>query len=276
MNDLTEDDRIAAMAYVDGELPPADLAAFEARLALEPALAGAVARERVLRASLAAAYAPALDEPVPAALLDLLAMPAPAPTNQAAAANEPITVGANDLHRAKLPHARRWQWPEWGAMAASLVLGVLLGARALAPHPAASGGDTLALGVASDGAVTAQGALRDALEQHVAGIVLDPNSPVVVGLTFRNHAKQYCRTFTLDNASSGIACKQSEGWVVAALEHSMSVPATAASGANGSSAYRMAASPFSPTLLQSIDAMRDGDTLDAPAEKAAQAKGWKP
>jgi anti-sigma factor RsiW len=270
MNELTQDDRIAAMAYVDGELAPPELAAFEARLALEPALAAAVARERVLRASLAAAYAPALAEPVPAALLDLLAMPAPA--SQAAAANEPITVGANDLHRARLPHARRWQWPEWGAMAASLVLGVVFGARVLAPHPA-TGGDTLALGVASDGAVTAQGALRDALEQHVAGIVLDPNSPVVVGLTFRNHDKQYCRTFTLDNASSGIACKRSEGWVVAALEHSMSAPANAASGAG---AYRMAASPFSPALLQAIDAMRDGDTLDAPAEKAAQAKGWKP
>lgn len=268
MTALTDTDRIAAMAYVDGELAPADLAAFEARLAHEPALAAAVARERALRERLASAYAPALDEPVPAALLDLLAMSEP--VIPPAAANDAVAIGANDRHRAALPHARRWQWPEWGAMAACLVLGVLLGARVLAPR-ATSGGDTLALGVASDGAVTAQGALRDALEQHVAGIVLDPNSPVLVGLTFRNHARQYCRTFTLDNTSSGIACKQPDGWVVANLEHAAGAPAGAASGA-----YRTAASPFSPALLQAIDAMREGDTLDAAAEKAAQARGWTP
>ena len=268
MTDLTEQDRITAMAYVDGELAPADLAAFEARLAHEPGLAAAVARERALRASLASAYAPELDEPVPAALLDLLAMPEPA--IKPVAANDAVAIGANDAYRGRLPHALRWRWAEWGAMAACLVLGVMLGARVLAPR-ATSGGDTLALGVANNGAVVAQGALRDALEQHVAGIVLDPNSPVVVGLTFRNHAKEYCRTFTLDNASSGIACKQADGWVVANLEHA---PANAASGSAG--AYRMAASPFSPALLQSIDAMRDGDTLDAAAEAAAKAKGWKP
>ena len=267
-----DDDRIAAMAYVDGELPPDERAAFEGRLAQEPALAAAVAGERALRARLESAYAPELDEPVPAGLLDLLAMPEAAPATKPLAANDAVAIGSNDAHRASLPHARRWHWPEWGAMAACLVLGVLFGTRVLAPRPAGSG-DTLALNVANDGAVVAQGALRDALEQHVAGTVLDPNSSVAVGLTFRNHARQYCRTFTLENASSGIACKQSDGWVVATLEHATSAPASPASAAG---AYRMAASPFSPALLQAIDAMRDGDTLDAAAEDAAKAKGWKP
>ena len=261
-----DDDRIAAMAYVDGELPPDERATLEARLAHEPALAAAVARERALRERLESAYAPALDEPVPASLLDLLANPEPV------AANDAVAIGSNDAHRASLPHGRRWAWPQFGAMAACLVLGVLFGTRVLAPHPA-GGGDMLALSVASDGALVAQGALRDALEQHVAGTVLDPNASVAVGLTFRNHAKQYCRTFTLDNASSGIACKQSDGWVVATLEQSTGAPARAASAAGG---YRMAASPFSPALLQAVDAMRDGDTLDAAAENAAKAKGWKP
>ena len=267
MSALTEDDRIAAMAYVDGELPPADHAAFELRLAHEPALASAVARERALRSSLQSAYAPVLDEPVPAGLLDLLVMPEPAaaPT----AANDVLPAGTNDAHRATLPHARRWRWPEWGAMAASLVLGLVFGGRLLAPHAAASG-DTLALNVANDGAITAQGHLRDALEQRVAGTDLDPNSNVAVGLTFRNHAQQYCRTFTLDNASSGIACRQADGWVVADLERATSVPASAVG------AYRTAGSAFSPSLLQAIDAMRDGDTLDAAGETAAKAKGWKP
>jgi hypothetical protein len=276
---LSEHDRIAVMAYVDGEMPAQDAALFEPRLALEPALADAVARERALRASLQSAYAPVLDEPMPASLLDLLAIPdaaakaatihpvaAPAP---AAAANDALPAGANDAARAALPHARRWAWPQFGAMAASLVLGLLLGARWLAPHPAAAG-DTPALAVAPDGAITAQGALRGALEQDVAGTVLDPNAKVGVGLSFRDHAKQYCRTFTLDSESSGIACRQAEGWVVAHLEHGRNARAGEQGG------YRTASSALSPTLLQAIDAMRDGDTLDAAGEAAAKARGWQP
>ena len=274
MNALTDTDRLAAMAYVDGELPPAEHAAFDARLAHEPVLASAVARERALRARLQSAYAPVLDEPVPAGLLDLLAPPGESTAPPPTAANDPIPTGSNDTQRAALPHARRWHWREWGTMAASLVLGVVFGARVLAPHPAAGGADTVALNVGDDGAITAQGALRDALEQHVAGTVLDPNAPVAVGLTFRNHARQYCRTFTLDNASSGIACKQSGGWVVVNLEHSPATAAAASSRAAGG--YRTAATPFSATLLQAVDAMREGDTLDAAAETAAKAKGWKP
>ena len=278
MTMLDEQTRLAVMAYVDGELPPDEAAAFDARLALEPALAGAVTRERALRARLQSAYAPVLDEPMPAGLLDLLAIPdaaagtpplhavaPPAPT-----ANEALPRGANDAPRAALPHARRWAWPQFAAMAACLVLGVVFGARVLAPHPATGDGDTLALDVAPDGAITAQGALRDALEQDIAGTVLDPNAKVGVGLTFRDHAKAYCRTFTLDSASSGIACKQSGAWVVAHLEHARNARQGEAGG------YRTAASPLSPTLLQAIDAMREGDTLDAPAEAAAKARGWKP
>ena len=100
--------------------------------------------------------------------------------------------------------------------------------------------------------------------------MLDPNAKVGVGLSFRNHAGQYCRTFALDSASSGIACKQSEGWVVAQLEHGKNARAGEAGG------YRTAASPLSPARLAAIDAMRDGDTLDAAAEETAKAKGWKP
>jgi hypothetical protein len=100
--------------------------------------------------------------------------------------------------------------------------------------------------------------------------VLDPNAKVGVGLTFRDRAKDYCRTFTLASSSAGIACKQGDGWVVAHLEHARNAREGEAGG------YRTAASPLSPTLLQAIDAMREGDTLDAPAQAAAKAAGWKP
>jgi len=273
MNALTEDDRIAVMIYVDAEMPAGERTAFDARLVHEPALAAAVARERALRATLQSAYGPVMDEPMPAGLLDLLAIPDGEPAPAAHAANDPVAIGRSDARRAHLPRAQHWHrhWQPWGAMAACLVLGVVFGTRMYAPQsPAIGGADTVALNVRNDGAITAQGGLRVALEQRVAGTVLDPNSPITVGLTFRNHAQQYCRTFTLDSASSGIACRQSDGWVVAHLEHAAGTPASAIG------VYRTAASPYSPTLLQAIDALRDGDTLDATAETAAKAKGWKP
>ncbi len=257
---LDDDDRLAVMRHVDGELSPAEQAAFEARVVHEPALARAVARARRLREGLQSAYAPVLDEPMPGGLADLLAPPA-------AAANDPVAAGAGDVHRAALPHARRWRWPEWGAIAASLALGVLLGARGLAPPSSGAGPDTLALAVGHGGTITARGGLRDALEQRLAGTAA---GGVAVGLSFRNQARQYCRTFSLDDASSGIACKQADDWVLAQLEHVPGAPASAAG------AYRAAASPLSPTLLQAVDALRDGDTLDAAAEAAARARGWRP
>ena len=270
MNALTEDDRLLAMAWVDGELPPAERAAFDARLAHEPALAAAVARERALRATLQSAYAPVLDEPMPAGLLDLLAISDPAAT----AANDAVVPGANDAHRARLPHARRWQWPEWAAMAACLVLGVLFGTRVLAPGAATSGSASLALATGDNGTITARGRLREALEQRTGGGGDKTASDVAVGLSFRNHAQQYCRTFTLAGASAGIACKQDDGWVVANLSHDAAATSASATLATGS--YRMAASPYSPALLQAVDALREGDTLDAAGEAAAKAKGWKP
>jgi hypothetical protein len=273
MNALTDNDRSAVMAYADGELPAVERTAFEARLAHEPALAAAVERERALRTRLQSAYAPVLDEPVPAPLLDLLAVPDAAPAPVPRAANDPVAIGANDAHRAQWPHAQRWRWSPWAAMAACLALGVLFGTRLATPGGGSAGGAALALATGADGTLTAQGPLRVALEQQVGGGGKGP-SDVAVGLSFRNRAQQYCRTFTLAGASSGIACKQDDGWVVARLAHDADAPAASTAQAAGS--YRMAASPFSPALLQAVDALREGETLDAAGEAAARAKGWKP
>ncbi|MEP6504872.1 MAG: hypothetical protein ABJD97_16140 [Betaproteobacteria bacterium] len=273
---MTDDDRLAVMTYVDGEMPADERTGFDARLAQEPALASAVAREQALRARLDAAYAPVLGETLPAGLLDLLAIPDPAshpavPT--LAAANDATSVGDNDAHRARLPHARRWTWPQWGAMAASLALGVLLGGRVLAPNAASSGGSAVALATSDSGTISARGALREALEQRIGGGGDKTADAVAVGLSFRNEAKQYCRTFTLAGATAGIACKQDDGWVVAHLEHKSLDPAARPTLASGS--YRMAGSPFSAALMQAVDDMREGETMDANSEAAARAKGWK-
>jgi hypothetical protein len=102
-------------------------------------------------------------------------------------------------------------------------------------------------------------------------VLPDANARAAIGLSFRNHAGEYCRTFELlHDASTGIACRQPEGWVVATLEHAVSALPPAPAGG-----YRTAASPFSPALLAAVDALREGDTLDAEAESAARHNGWK-
>lgn len=67
---LPESDVLLVNAYVDGELSAADAAAFERRLAAEPALAAAAARLRALRTALRAANQ---TEPASAALRNRVA-----------------------------------------------------------------------------------------------------------------------------------------------------------------------------------------------------------
>ena len=205
-------------------------------------------------------------------------------------------------------------------MAASVVLGAVLGARALAPSTpdasvSASAGATAgtgtgigagtatapraaadmraALAVDANGGLTAQGRLRDALEQRVAGAQADQDG-VAIGLSFRDRSQQYCRTFSLADAlpesgaipsSDGIACKEAGQWRIANLERAPAavVPPAATSASSSAQAlgaealgYRAAASAFSPTLLQAVDALRAGNTLDGAAETAAKAGGWRP
>src|ERR1700757_2691877 len=105
-------------AYVDGELDAATRAALEAALATDPQLAPRIARQRALRGQVRAASAPVLAEPVPERLL-------------ASVRGAPARAGNVVAFQAR-PRPR-WSWPQWGAMAASLIVGVLLGPLLLRP-----------------------------------------------------------------------------------------------------------------------------------------------
>lgn len=295
MTAMNDTDRITLMAYVDGELAAGEHAQFEARLATDSELTRAVTRERALRVSLRASYGAILDEPIPDRLADLLRMHVDGEAPPTKAANDAWRPDSQSPQRTtptasgrRGSMSRGWQWPEWGAMAACVLAGVLLGARAFAPArpiegSAASG--QVALAEDAHGVLTAQGSLRAALEQRTGAD--DRAGPaasgagaanVRIGLTFRNHAQEYCRTFAL-GASSGIACKQDGRWAVADLERSFATPVSPAAAGSSTlppnDGYRTAASPLSATLLQAVDALRDGDTLDAAGEAAARAAGWQ-
>jgi hypothetical protein len=144
--------------------------------------------------------------------------------------------------------------PAWAAMAACLAIGLVAGLSIPTLGPAPTIGSDL----------RAHGQLATALDKQLASAPAQ-GAAVRVGLTFRS-ADGYCRTFS-QTAVAGLACREKGGWKVR-----MAV-AQAAHPAND---YRTAASEAPPQVLEAAQDLMVGEPLDAKAEAAARAKGWKP
>jgi hypothetical protein len=218
-----KDRDLTIAAYVDGELDAAARARFEADMARDPSLADEVAAQRRLRHRLAAAYDPVLAEPVPLNL-----------SMAAAAAND------RPAHRFGLPH--------WGAVAASLVAGVLVGRMALPPPEA----DPMA----------ARGQLARALDRQLAADA----GPIRVGLSFQATDGRYCRTFqSAPDRRAGLACRDDAGWRVR----------TVTAWTPGTADYRTAGADTPPEVLAAVDALIAGEPMDAAGERAARDQRWR-
>jgi hypothetical protein len=247
------------MAYADGELDAATRLAVEAEMAVDPQIAQEIARHRELQAKLHSAFGGVLTEEVPDHLLSTART---APAGNPAGRNAKIADLASaraTRQDAQIALRRRWSWPEWGAMAASLLIGVIV---ARAPWSTGSA-DAI---VAENGRVIAAGALASALTRQPGGT---QDSPVQIGVSFRAKSGEYCRTFAVreGNALAGFACREAEDWRVRALAQSESGGST--------TEYRMAGTAIPPIIVQAVEDTMEGDALDAAAEAAALAKGWK-
>ena len=235
------------MAYVDRELDAAASAAIDAAIARDAELAARVERQRRLRVAVHAAFEPILQEPMPKRLLD------------AASGTAPVSSAS----RAQ----RRWAWFEWSAMAASVVLGVLIGGVFIGDSrraPAVDPGSDL---VAERGHVVARGGLALALSEQLAS-TQKPDAPVRMGLTFLSKNGEYCRTFALEKgAAAGLACSSAGEWRIQVIAQ--------ADRAGTSCDYRTAAAQLPPAVLREVDVRIQGGSLDAEAERAAQQRGWK-
>jgi hypothetical protein len=223
------------MAFADGELSAEERAEIERALSEDASLREKLAAHQSLRAQLSGAYDSVLDEPVPPQLM--------AAAQGAAREAEVVDLGAR--RRAK------WSAREWGAMAASLAGGLIIGfgvMNAQAPL----------IAVTADG-MSARGALEQALDTQLAS---DQAGAVRIGLSFRAVDGEYCRTFELtERGTSGVACRDADGWDVAM---------TAAAGAQGE--VRMAGA--SEAVLNVVGTMIDGEPLDAEGEAQARDAGW--
>src|SRR5687768_1603321 len=155
------------MAYADGELEESQRAEIAAALEQDPELARRVQQHRALRAEVSGAFAAVLQQPMPERLTEAARNLRDAPA--AAKSGNVVQFPA----RATRPPAPPWRAREWLAMAASLLLGVMLSWRFLAP---AQSQDL----VASNGSLVAGGRLETALNQQLASEPQD-DSAVLIG-----------------------------------------------------------------------------------------------
>ena len=242
------------MAFADGELDTAQRADIERELAVDAALRERVAALAMQRDRVAAAFAPVLDEPVPDRLAGLLR-----PSSATPPAGAPV-VNLAERRAAREPNARLPSWAQWGGLAASVLMGVLLGMQ-FKPHGADAAIEL------RDGQWVAGGAIEQALTSQLASQPL-AGAPVAVQLSFVDKGGSYCRTFSTAEMA-GLACKQGERWAVQSL-------ATAATPAPApASAVRQAASALPPAVLSAVDQRIVGDALDASRERQARDSGWR-
>ncbi|MET0279820.1 MAG: hypothetical protein ABW278_01675 [Steroidobacteraceae bacterium] len=232
-------------AFLDGELDPAARSRVMAAIDADPALAQRVTQRRALRQMLRAQFDPVLEEPIPSRLLTLAAQPDAAAVDlaQARAQREP-------------PVPRRPAWQSFGAQAAALALGVLLGALLFT-----RGGAQLY--IEHEGQLAARGALRSALSGRLGEDA--PADGVSIGLSVRTTEGEICRSFQLDAGQAGLACRRNGEWRIDML--------TRAARAGGE--YRQAASALPDSLRLAIEARASGEPLSAEEEAIARAADWR-
>jgi hypothetical protein len=247
MSDRDLPSRDVISAFLDGELPAAEVSRLEALRASNKDFAAYIAQQEALRADLQSAYSAILNEPVPERLL-------------AAAQGTPL--GWRARWRGQLAQwSDRFTWqvaaPAAAAVAIGLIVGVALG-RVVLNVP--SGNDQ----------ILASATLATVLNDHLASNQ-PATAPIRIGLSFRSKSGQDCRTFTMSGASTvsdGIACHVGNGWVVANLTTTPERP-------NEVATYQMAAAPMPDAIRRAVASMIAGEPFDADAERSARARGWQ-
>ncbi len=235
------------MAFADGELSPLDAKRVERAIAENPALARQVDDHRRLRAMLTDGFAGVMDEPVPNKLTAMV---------QATPVINLASVRAERAQRA-VPPVPVWQrWRGGVAIAASLVVGVMVGQQLNSQH--VEGGPVQSQG----GVLVASAGLADALDTQLASAQTGKATRILA--TFRTPQGDICRSFSGETIS-GIACREENAWQLR----------TTRGGAVRSGAEYQQAGSADAALLAEAQAMMAGDPFDAAAEEKAKASGWR-
>lgn len=266
------------MAYADGELDATEHATeraqIEAAMKADPAVARRVEQHRAMRARLGGAFSAVLDEAVPDRLLAAVRN-APSTREDASTQSARGDTRITDLANARAARAdaaadsarkrANWSWPQWGAIAASLAFGAIVG------HFALQSPDLGPIGQ-HEGHLVAQATLDQALSNQLASEQTD-SAPVQIGVSFKTKTGEYCRTFVVvpeaaaNGALSGLACREGGAWDVRTLART-----SLSAGAEGG--YHPAGSDLPASVRAAVEDQIDGDPLDAGGEAQARTKGW--
>ena len=257
------------MAYADGELDPKTRAQVEDAMAADPRIAGRVAAHKALRNKLRTEFNKVLEETVPDRLVAAARATSRAPLGDGVA-RAPLGDGVVvplRARRARTVALPRWAWPQWGAVAASFVLG----------------GFVLHFGTDwySSGAVTERGGLLVAagtLDKALSNQLVSEqaaDSAVRIGVSFRSKGGGYCRTFQLRETTNlaGLACREGDQWRLDVLARGESSQ-DGGTGNDAHSGYRPAGSALPSSIVQAVDQAIDGEPLDAAAEAHARTNQW--
>jgi hypothetical protein len=244
------------MAYADGEVSPLEAKRIEAAMAEDSVLAARVARFRAVRRALRTAYDSVVSEPVPERLRALLGDVAASEPVGPPPAAEPAPVISLDAARDRKT-TRRFGPPAWAAMAASLLVGVLVG-RALLPSDQSL--------LTRDGHY-AGAELTRVLDTRLASAAENQTDATRIGLTFQTAQGDVCRTFSHSEdarLTSGLACRDNDRWAI-----QIAINEAAQRGE-----FRQAGSD-APAVLDAVDAMISGEPFDAERERAARDRNWQ-
>jgi hypothetical protein len=245
-------------AFLDGTLEDESLLeAIEAAINADPALAERVealaSGDDLATLAVRDAFAPVLSAPVPEKLTQIVAAPESAQVVDFAAARS-----ARDLPKPANDTAGGWRWPQFGAMAASLALGVLIGGPLLTGGDNAPTGGSLVLASADVDAMLDTAPSGQAVDLAALG-----TGEVV--LTFRNADGALCRQFMIEaggGTSDALACAGADGdWQVEAYGR-RAAPVGEMKLAGGDAA---------PAVVAAVDAMIDSDVLIG-ADELAELK----
>lgn len=236
------------IAFLHGELNEIEIKRVEAAMAADQSIE---ARAEALALQ---------DDHIRDAFDDILVAPVPDRLTATVMTTQP-EVEIVDFAAARARKSQRsWGWPQFGAMAATLAVGLIAGWQANTP----TGSAPDALVVAS-----AQGPMlgREAQSFLATAQSGEPKALASIGtasvtISFKTVDGALCRQFAIASstgATDGVACREGSEWKLQAL--------AARAGETGE--MRTASGDAAPAVLATVDELIDGAPLDANAEKDA-------
>ncbi|MFQ5347794.1 MAG: hypothetical protein ACE5ED_08115 [Rhodothalassiaceae bacterium] len=250
------------VAYVDGELDAETRQCVRAAAAADREVAARIERYRQVRARLADAFRPIAETPAPPRLRALVEAGTAKDGSEVAGAA--IDIATARRRRQERRPARLSDWrrvARWGmALAASLLLGILIGQVAIVGDEGAGG--------TGGGILIADSALARHLDEDLSG----GEGATRILLSFRARDGRICRVFERGDGErqQGIACHAGKAWALVALA-TAAPPPSAAGGP-----YRPAgAAALPPPIERKLGELMAGDPLGRADEERLRARGWK-